>query len=77
MCYTSHYKQPPNTIVIDQRVMRELVESPTGGITRGTLTYFGEPWPPKAGWRRRLLGRTFPASHVAALRLLRKPASSG
>ncbi len=36
----------------------ELLKTPKGGYTRATLEKLGVSWPPKKGWRKKLLTKT-------------------
>ena len=43
----------------DEIVTKEMVEgkkSKAGGWTRAALAYLGVPWPPKKGWKSKILG---------------------
>ena len=34
----------------------DMIETPKGGFKRSSLAALGIPWPPKKGWRVRLIG---------------------
>lgn len=47
-------------IVMTEAILREGM-TPAGGYTEHQLGYIGISWPPARGWKRRVLGASFPA----------------
>jgi hypothetical protein len=54
------------TIIITEDIIRR-VENGEGGFSRVVLEALGVPWPPKRGWKDRIIGTSRPSEPLQAL----------